>query len=1302
MTTPTQPTSQAAPSGGGEGLRRPPQLDPTQQVQSVPGLLRLGSYLRRGTPSQDARRLFLEGGREADTFYRRRWAHDKMVHSTHGVNCTGSCAWEVYVTDGVITWEKQITDYPTTGPDMPEYEPRGCPRGAAFSWYTYSPTRIRYPYVRSVLLDAFRAAKAANDGDTVAAWAQVTGDPETSRAYKSARGKGGMVRVGWDEAMEIIAAAYVHTIRTWGPDRCAGFSVIPAMSMLSYGAGARFHELIGGTMLSFYDWYADLPPASPQVFGDQTDVPEAGDWYNAQYLIMWGSNLPLTRTPDAHFMTEARYHGQKVVAVSPDYADNTKFADQWLRVAPGTDGALGMAMGHVILKEFHVGRGEQFFLDYMRRHTDSPFLIELTEYDAAARPGGEGAASGAAGSGAGQTAYVPGRFITADSVPGSAAEGAPRNEFRPLVWDREHGPADPGGTLADRFTPEGEGKWNLLMEGVDPVMSLLDLGSLGEAVPAGSRGVADGARLEAAEVLLPRFDLPASTTPTGSVGGGVLRRGVPAVRLADGRLVTTVYDLLLANYAVERGGLPGQWPADYHDATVPGTPAWASELTGVSAPALIQVARDFATNSIESGGRSQIVMGAGINHYYHADEIYRTILALTSMCATQGVNGGGWAHYVGQEKVRPIAGWSQFAFALDWARPARQMISTGFWYLTTDQWRYDDTPAERLASPLGAGDLAGKTTMDTMVEAMRRGWTPSYPTFNRNPLVLGAQAKEAGKSAAEYVVDQLRSGELAFSCQDPDAPENFPRILASWRTNLLGSSAKGTEFFLRHMVGADNEVRAEETPEGRRPVSVRWREEAPAGKLDLMWTADFRNTSTTLHSDVVLPAATWYEKYDLSTTDMHPFIHSFNQAINPPWEARSDFDIYRQLAQMVSQMAPRYLGTQTDVVAAPLGHDTPDAMTMPHGDVSALPDEWVPGVTMPKLIEIERDYTQIANKFDTVGPLVETPGIPTKGIMLRPDKEIERLRVAHGTGKGAGEGRPLIDTPIKAGDAVMHMSGATNGRLATQGWGTLAKRTGTDLVHLSEEEAGKQVTFAATQIQPQPVITTPEWSGSEHGGRRYSAFVVNVEHAKPWHTLTGRMHYYLDHDWMRDMGESLPAFRPPLDFNALYGESAPGTTSTNAAGEAQVAVRYITAHNKWSIHSQYYDNLYMLTLGRGGQTIWMSPADAEKIGVRDNEWVEATNRNGSVAARAIVSHRIPEGTVFMHHAQERTMNTPLTESGGKRGGTHNSLTRIVLKPSHFAGGYAQLSYAFNYIGPTGNNRDEVTVIRRRTNQEVTF
>ena len=128
------------------------------------------------------------------------------------------------------------------------------------------------------------------------------------------------------------------------------------MSPVSFAAGTRFLSLIGGHTTTFYDWYADLPPASPQVFGDQTDVPESADWWDASYLIVWGTNLPITRTPDAHFMTEARYRGQKVVVVSPDYSDHVKFADDWLPAQPGTDGALAMAMGHVMLKEFWVDR----------------------------------------------------------------------------------------------------------------------------------------------------------------------------------------------------------------------------------------------------------------------------------------------------------------------------------------------------------------------------------------------------------------------------------------------------------------------------------------------------------------------------------------------------------------------------------------------------------------------------------------------------------------------------------------------------------------------------------------------------------------------------------------------------------------------------------------------------------------------------------------------------------------------------------------------------------------------------------
>jgi len=228
------------------------------------------------------------------------------------------------------------------------------------------------------------------------------------------------------------------------------------------------------------------------------------------------------------------------------------------------------------------------------------------------------------------------------------------------------------------------------------------------------------------------------------------------------------------------------------------------------------------------------------------------------------------------------------------------------------------------------------------------------------------------------------------------------------------------------------------------------------------------------------------------------------------------------------------------------------------------------------------------------------------------------------------------------------------------------------------------------------VITSHEWSGSEHGGRRYSPFTINVERLKPWHTLTGRQHFFLDHDWMTELGEQLPTYRPPLDLKRLFGDPR-----LSEDGRLEVTVRYLTPHSKWSIHSEYQDNLFMLSLSRGGPDLWMSPQDAERIGVRDNDWIESYNRNGVVVARAIVSHRMPEGTVYMYHAKDRTIDVPLSEVSGRRGGIHNSLTRLLIKPSHLIGGYGQLSYGFNYYGPTGNQRDEITVIRRRS-QEVEY
>jgi nitrate reductase alpha subunit len=290
---------------------------------------------------------------------------------------------------------------------------------------------------------------------------------------------------------------------------------------------------------------------------------------------------------------------------------------------------------------------------------------------------------------------------------------------------------------------------------------------------------------------------------------------------------------------------------------------------------------------------------------------------------------------------------------------------------------------------------------------------------------------------------------------------------------------------------------------------------------------------------------------------------------------------------------------------------------------------------------------------------------------------------------GVADGRPRIERAEQVCEAILALSGTTNGQLALEGFRAMERRTGVPLADLAEPRSGDRVTFQDAQSGPKTVITSPEWSGIESHGRRYAPFTINVEREKPWHTLSGRQHFFLDHAWMLELGDGLPAFRPPISQSRLFGDQGMDD------GRVEVTLRYLTPHSKWSIHSEYQENLHMLTLFRGGGMLWMSPEDAAALGVADNDWVEAVNRNGVVACRAAVAHRIPPGTCLMYHAKDRHLNVPLTEATGNRGGTDNSLTRIVMKPSHFIGGYAQLSWGFNYYGPTGSQRDEVTVVRKR-------
>ena len=1195
--------------------------------------------------------------RQWEDGYRNRWRFDKVVRSTHGVNCTGGCSWNIHVKNGLVAFEMQATDYPRTRPDLPDHEPRGCQRGASFSWYLYSPHRVKHPMIRERLVSLYREERAAGK-DPVQAWEAIQASPEKRKKYTSVRGLGGFVRVDWEEVTEIIAAANVYTAKKHGPDRIVGFSPIPAMSMISYAAGSRYLSLIGAACLSFYDWYCDLPPASPQTWGEQTDVPEAADWYNSTYLIVAGANLPMTRTPDAHFYAEVRYKGTKVVAIAPDYAEYVKFADLWMPAKQGTDAAVFLAMGHVALKEFFIDKQEPYFHDYARTYTDLPMLIILDKHG---------------------KSYSAGRLVRASDFDDSLGEKN-NPEWKTIVLDEKSGDfIVPNGSVGFRWGEEG--KWNLLPRKIGRKEVLPRLSLIFDSD-------------EVVEVQFPSFE---SGRDLGK------KRNIPVKKVqlnGEEVLVATVFDLQLAEYGIDRG-LGGDIASGYDDADTPNTPAWAEKITGVKQADIIRTGREFADNAAKTKGKSMVILGAGINHWYHNDMNYRAIMNLLHMCGCVGQSGGGWSHYVGQEKLRPQAGWLPIAFGLDWLRPPRQMNGTTFFYFHTDQWRYERLDADRLLASTAKGKYKGSQLSDYNVVSQRLGWLPSAPHFNKNPLEICKDAEAAGakdeKGVADYVVDKLKKGDIAFACEDIDAPENHPRNLFVWRANLLGSSAKGHEYFLKHLLGAQNGVMQDVVKEAQ-GNEIKWHDDAPIAKLDLMVDINFRMNSTGAYSDIILPTATWYEKDDLNTTDMHPFIHPLTAAVDPGWESRSDWQIFKSIAKQFSTLAEKHLGTQKDLVALPIMHDTPAELAQPLDvkDWKRGECEPVPGKTMPLLKVVERNFADTYKKFTSLGPLLVKLGNNVKGIDWNTEKEYEHLKEICYTiqDEGISKGMPSLEEDINVCETILTLAPETNGNVAVKSWDALAVKTGIDHAHLASARADDKITFRDIKAQPRKIITAPTWSGIESEKVSYNAGYTNIHEHIPFRTLTGRAHFYQDHEWMRDFGEGLCTYRPPVDLLATKG------IEEIIKDKPHLVLNWITPHSKWGIHSTYNDNLRMLTLFRGGPGVWVSEKDAQSIGLEDGDWVEALNTNGATIARVIVSQRIPEGMAMMYHAQEKHINTPGSASTGKRGGILNSVTRVTVKPTHMIGGYAQLSYGFNYYGTVGSQRDEYVVLHKIEDADI--
>lgn len=638
--------------------------------------------------------------REWENFFDEMWDWDKVARSTHGCNCTGSCTWLVYVKDGVILREEQAADYDSVTDKLPDYNPRGCQKGACYAAeYVYGDRRVKYPLIR-----------------------------------QGERGEGKWKKATWDEALTYIAEKVIKTVKEDGPDHISFFTVIPAMSSISFTGGARYAHGLGGVLHSFYDWYGDLPPGSPITLAEQTDVAESVDWVNAKMIVMWGSNVVETRIPDAHYVWEAKYRGSKVVAIFPEYNPSAVHADLYLPVKAGSDMALALAASYVIIKE------KLYREEYLLEQTDMPFLVRSDTK----------------------------RFLRESDMKAGGKE----DQF--YLWDKRTN------YLVKAPGCQGSDHREIRLGNIQPCLD-----------------------------------------------------GEYTVRLADGKEieVKTVFEFL-------KGKLKDK------------SPEWAEPITGIKKEIIYEFARDFASHY-----PATIIHGTGVNHWYHNDLINRSFLLLLSLTGNIGINGGGFNHYVGQEKLWPVKGWAKLMFSEGF--PDKMKGSGPQRFQNTTLWTYVHSNMEDLMDKkVREKHKIKRPIRDYIWESVSK-WEAGDKTWQRL-YPMGSM----GNNREEFV----KTGKTSKS----------PKILFVWRANYF-NQAKGHEYVLKNLFP----------------------------KLDLIVDINFHMDTTALYSDVVLPAASWYEKWDLNTTDLHSFIHPFSPALPPQFESKTDWQIFLALAKKTAEIAKK-------------------------------------------------------------------------------------------------------------------------------------------------------------------------------------------------------------------------------------------------------------------------------------------------------------------------------------------------------------------------------------------------------------
>lgn len=282
---------------------------------------------------------------------RHKWTWDRVVRGTHGTNCTGNCAFNVYVKNNIVWREEQQGEYGRSE-DAPDYGPRGCQKGLRHAKYMYGAQRVLYPMKRL-----------------------------------GARGEGRWERISWEQAMDEIADRFIDNSVAHGPRSISmDLGTQMVLKRASFAALGRFAALSGIELPEAFAGVGDLPTGVYMTVGEALLGDTMAAVFKSKCCLVWFCNPAVTRIPDAHFFWEARYNGTEVIAISPEFTPTAMHASRWINPRPGTDAALAMSMIEVILSERLVDR------DYVREQTDLPFLVRadtgryLRETDLSAAP----------------------------------------------------------------------------------------------------------------------------------------------------------------------------------------------------------------------------------------------------------------------------------------------------------------------------------------------------------------------------------------------------------------------------------------------------------------------------------------------------------------------------------------------------------------------------------------------------------------------------------------------------------------------------------------------------------------------------------------------------------------------------------------------------------------------------------------------------------------------------------------------------------------------------------------------------